>query len=483
MSVLDRGIRNAFRNVTRTVSIVLILGLVAGLAFVMLVAHRAVGEKASTALSSVGNTVTIGPPGFSAGGGLGNFLTSAELAPISHLPGVTGINESLNGAASASNLPPGNSKFGGTTQIAGTPGSEVKGKKTVNSSPRSPSSVGAPGSSDSPVKQGTTSLKYPGTMAFATQGLACEPQPCTPPISSYTIYFSGSTEPTAAVNISASALSIVSGHAISGTASADDVMISQEMAQKNGLKVGSTFTAYGATLTVAAIFTSDTQQGNDTVITSLPLLQHLMGDTDGPVFNAVVTASSLTDLAKVTSEIEQALGAKASVVSYLSDAEQAVSDLNGVQSIALDSLVGAVVAAVVILFLVMVMIVRERKREIGIQKAIGTPNGPIMAQFATEALTFTLLGLVVGAVIGVIAASPVTSSLVSHSGASSSTGARGMFGAGSPALTNLTNISAQVGWPVIIECLAGAVIVAVAASAASAWLISRVRPAEVLRSV
>ena len=106
-----------------------------------------------------------------------------------------------------------------------------------------------------------------------------------------------------------------------------------------------------------------------------------------------------------------------------------------------------------------------------------------MAQFTAEALTFTLLGLVVGAVIGVIAASPVTSSLVSHSGASSSTGARGMFGAGSPALTNLTHISAQVGWPVIIECVAGAVIVAVAASAASAWLISRVRPAEVLRSV
>ena len=483
MSVLGRGIRNAFRNMTRTVSIVLILGLVTALAFVMLVAHRAVGEKASTALSSVGNTVTIGPPGFSAGEGLGNFLTSAELAPIAHLPGVTGINESLNGAASASNLPPDRSKFPAGTHISGTPASEGKGQKAENTSPRSSSSPGGPGSSDSPVKQGTTSLTYPGTMAFATQGLACEPQPCTPPISSYTIYFSGSTEPTAAVNIGASALSIVSGHAISGTSSADDVMISQEMAQKNGLKVGSTFTAYGATLTVAAIFTSDTQQGNDTVITSLPLLQHLMGDTGSPVFNAVVTASSLTYLAKVTSEIEQALGAKASVVSYVSDAEQAVSDLNGVQSIALDSLVGAVVAAVVILFLVMVMIVRERKREIGIQKAIGTPNGPIMAQFTAEALTFTLLGLVVGAVIGVIAASPVTSSLVSHSGASSDTGARGLFGAGSPALTNLTHISAQVGWPVIIECLAGAVIVAIAASAASAWLISRVRPAEVLRSV
>ena len=478
MSVLDRGFRNAFRNTTRTVSIVLILGLTIGLAFVMLVAHRAVGEKASTALSSVGNTVTVGPAGYSAGGLLGQFLTSAELAPIARLHGVTGVDESLNGQLKASDLPPISARG---TGIASLPPITAKSPDVSRSNASGSASSGSGSSGSSPNELGSTTLKYPGTEAFATQGLACEPQPCTPPINYYTIYVAGSTEPAAAVNIGASRLTVVSGHAISGTSSADDVMISTEMAQKNGLKVGSAFTAYGTTLTVAAIFTSDTQQGNDTVITSLPLLQHLIGTDD--VFTATVTASSLTDLAKVTSEIEHVLGPKASVVSYVSDAEQAVSSLGNVQSIALDSLVGALVAAVVILFLVMVMIVRERKREIGIQKAIGTPNGPIMAQFTTEALTFTVLGLVVGAVIGIIAASPVTSSLVSHSGVSSDTGARGLFGAGSPALANLSHISAQVGWPVIVECVAGAVIVAVAASVASAWLISRVRPAEVLRSV
>ena len=105
MSIAGRGIRNAFRNTTPTVSIVLILGLAIGLALVMLIAHRAVGEKTSSALSLVGNTVTIGPPGYSAGGQLGKFLTSAELAPIARLHGVTGINESLNGTVKASNLP------------------------------------------------------------------------------------------------------------------------------------------------------------------------------------------------------------------------------------------------------------------------------------------------------------------------------------------------------------------------------------------
>ena len=99
MTTAGRGVRNAFRNATRTLSITLILGLAIGLAFVMLIADRSVSGKIASALSSVGNTVTIGPPGYSAGGPLGKNLTAAELAPIARLHGVTGIDESLNGAA------------------------------------------------------------------------------------------------------------------------------------------------------------------------------------------------------------------------------------------------------------------------------------------------------------------------------------------------------------------------------------------------
>jgi ABC-type antimicrobial peptide transport system permease subunit len=105
-----------------------------------------------------------------------------------------------------------------------------------------------------------------------------------------------------------------------------------------------------------------------------------------------------------------------------------------------------------------------------------------MAQFTTEAVTFTLLGLAVGLVAGVVAASPVTSSLVSNSGVSKDTGARGLFGAPSPFLSHLTDINAQVGWAVVLGALAAAVVVAVLASAAATWMIGRIRPAEVLRS-
>jgi putative ABC transport system permease protein len=172
----------------------------------------------------------------------------------------------------------------------------------------------------------------------------------------------------------------------------------------------------------------------------------------------------------------------ASVTSDLADASQAIGDLDSVKGIALYSLAGATGAAVVILFLVMVMIVRERKREIGILKAIGASNGRIMAQFTTEAATFTLLGLVVGAVVGIIAASPVTSALVSHSGASSATGGASLPGAPSPFLSHLTNINAQVGWEVILDAVAAVVVIAVLAGVATTWMIGRIQPAEAVRS-
>jgi len=451
MTTVGRGIRNTFRNAVRTISVVVILGLSIGLSFVMLAAHHTVTDKVATTLSSIGNTVTIGPPGYAAGTPLKKNLTTAELAPIAHLHGVTSIDESL----------------AGQQQTAGTTGAACpKGAKCQL----------RPG-----LNLGSTSLKSPMSLAARSAGFACEPQPCTATVTgSQPIYFTGSAQPANPVNIGASTLSIVSGHAIPGTTAADVAMVSTAMARTNGLKVGSTFTAYGKTLTVAAIFETDNQPADNTVVTSLPVLQRLTGDT-GQVQTAVVTVASLSELPATTSAIERLLGPKASIVSNVAGADQAVSDLDSVKGIAFYSLAGAVGAAVVILLLVMVMIVRERKREIGILKAIGASNGRIMAQFTTEAVTFTLLGLAVGLVAGLIAANPVTSALVSHSGASSAGGA-GLFRAPSPSISNLADINSQAGWEVILGALAAAVVIAVLASAATTWMIGRIRPAEVLRS-
>ena len=74
MNVISRGIRNAFRNIVRTFSIVIILGLSIGLSLTMLIAHQAVGDKIKSVESSVGNTVSISPAGVRGFQGGGNAL-------------------------------------------------------------------------------------------------------------------------------------------------------------------------------------------------------------------------------------------------------------------------------------------------------------------------------------------------------------------------------------------------------------------------
>ena len=52
----------------------------------------------------------------------------------------------------------------------------------------------------------------------------------------------------------------------------------------------------------------------------------------------------------------------------------------------------AVTLMVIVVFFVLLMMVRERAREIGTLKAIGASNGGVTAQFLTEAVALTLLG-------------------------------------------------------------------------------------------
>jgi putative ABC transport system permease protein len=287
-------------------------------------------------------------------------------------------------------------------------------------------------------------------------------------------------------------------------------MVSTEMASKNSLKVGSTFTAYGATLTVAGIFNSGTQGGNDVIIVSLPALERLSGQ-GSVVSDATATVDSADNLSGAVIAVKNVLGSSADITSSQEEADNTVKPLENVKSISLTSLIGAVIAGAVIIFLVMLMIVRERRREIGILKAIGASNLKVVWQFMAEAVTFTLLAAVVGIIIGIFASGPVTNTLVTNASSSSNSSNQGGPGGGpftqrfdtaggggvsvgGPARSftrgrglgavrsNITNVHAAVGWTIIIYGLAASVVIALIGSTLSSYLIAKVRPAEVMRA-
>lgn len=464
MNVLTRGMRNAFRNATRTLSIVTILGLSIGLSMVMLIAHQAVQDKIKTTLSSIGNTVSIQPAGFTTGSGVNNALTTSELKKVQELPHVTNVLETVTDLLQTIGTSDQPTAPGGG--LGGSSGSGGGDDSNAQTSLTSPDKLNCSG--DRCSGGGTTITNLGG------RGGVTLPSNFSLPLT-----IVGTNYPTDAASLGADTLKITSGGAINGSKDNDEAMVSTTIASKNDLKVGSTFTAYGKTLTVAAIFNSDSTNGNNTVIVSLPTEQSLSNQT-GDVTSATATVDSLTNLNSTTSAIEKKLGSAADVTSDIAQANDALESLSTVKNISLYSLIGAVAAGAIIILLTMIMIVRERKREIGVFKAIGFSNVRIMLQFMGEALTLTTLGAAIGLIIGVVGGNPVTKTLVNNSNKDAVP--RHIIGLQGINLSDLTDVHTKTGYTLILYGLGAAVLIAVIGSALASFFISKVRPAEVLRS-
>lgn len=477
MNPVSRGFRNAFRNGVRTSSIVLILGLSIGLALTMLITQKAVDNKIKSVKSSIGNTITVSPAGFTPGSTTNNALTTAELDKVKALAHVSSIAETLTDRQST----------------------------TGSSSP----SFGRMDDSSDTSSQTTTSLTSPVTFSggarFNAGGSSDSSDTSTATTFSLPVSFLGTTDPS---QVDSTAITLSSGTAITGSSDTNDALISKAMADKNNLKVGDTFTAYNATLTVAGIFTtsSDNQSASNTVVVSLPALQRLTGQS-GVVTSAVVTVDTLDNLSATTTKVISTLGSSADVTSAQEQADNTVKPLNSVKKVSTFSLVGAIVAGAVIILLVMIMVVRERKKEIGVTKAIGGSNARIVGEFMVEALTLAIMGAAIGLIIGVIGGQPVTKQLVDSSTTSSSTTASmqgpggrsfgrqsttggtpptgGGFGGGfrrNSTVQSVSNIKAEIGPSILLEGFGAAVLIAVLGSALAAGMISRIRPSTVMRA-
>jgi len=452
MNVYSRGVRNAFRNPIRTFSLVIILGLSIGLALAMLVAYQAVGQKIKSVQSSVGNTVSISPAGVRGFEGGGSALTQDQLAAVSKLSNVTSVDESLNDRLTTSN-----SNLVSAVE-AGALGQRFSRNSGQTYTPPEPPSGSTGGNTP---RGGTTSFTPPVTLI-------------------------GTTEPTSLAN--GGTFTLKDGKVFDGSSSEYVAVVGSTLATKNNLTVGSTFTAYDTTITVVGIFDAGNSFSNNQVIMPLASVQKL-SDQAGQITSASVNVNSVTNVDSVTAAVKSALGTNADVTNSSERAKETTEPLQNIQTISLYSLIGAIIAGSVIILLTMVMIVRERRREIGVLKAIGASNAKVMTQFTTEALTLTMLGAVIGVIIGFIGGNPITKMLVKSSASNTTNVVAGPGGAGRAMVRglggvreNLTNIQGVVGWSTLVYGLLAALIIAFVGSAIASYFIAKVRPAEVMRA-
>jgi len=480
MNPVSRGIRNAFRNGVRTASIVLILGLSIGLSLTMLVAQKAVENKIKSVKSSIGNTISISAAGTMGFQGGGNPLQQSSVDKLKSLAHVTSVSEGIS--------------------------DQLRNTDTTD---RDGSTSSANTSLQSAIDAGSLGQRFGGgdSSGGGFGGFGGRSFSFTPPVGAY-----GQTNTTV---LNGTTVTLKSGTGIDGTADKDVALVGSTLAAKNNLNIGSTFTVYGDTITVAGIFTSGTTFSDNAVILSLPTLQRLSSQA-GDITSATVTVDSINNIDSVTSKAKSTLGTSADVTSSKDSAQDAIAPLDSVKTVSTFSLIGAVVAGAVIILLTMIMVVRERKREIGVVKAIGGSSIRIIGEFTVESLTLAILGAVVGLLIGVVGGQPVTKMLVNNSTSSAtaqttsfqrpgdfgggfrrsdssgttdstthSRGFAGRFGQGiqrNGAVKGLSNIKTQIGWGILLDGFGAAVLIAVLGSALAAAMISKVRPSTVMRT-
>jgi putative ABC transport system permease protein len=414
----------------------------------MLVARSSVQAKINEVKATAGTNITIRPAGVQGGMGGGNPLTADQLKTIQTTPNVTSTTMTL------------------TDQMG-----------TTDTNLTSSLELGAFGQRQ---------------MRFESSGSSSNGESVTRPAPTPRITVTG-TNNVNSVTSDGSNLNITSGQNIDANSGNLTALVGTTLATKNNLSVGSTFSAYGSTVTVSGIYKTDNTFQDSGIIMPLSTVQTLTSQPN-VVSTVIATVNSSDNVASTVSSLKTSLGSAADITSEIERAQASVQSLESISSLALAGVIGAAIAGAAIILLAMVMVVRERRREIGVMKAVGGTDGKVVGQFTIEGLTLTVIGTIIGIGLGVVVSGPMTTSLVSSQSTSSTASTvptRGRFAGGPGGFAaggfqqlnkNLTQVTASLTPEVFASALGITFLIAIIGSAIPAWFTARVRPAEVLRT-
>ena len=323
-------------------------------------------------------------------------------------------------------------------------------------------------------------------------------------------------------------------------------VISEELAMYNSLSVGDTIIITNPnldtetyTLTVSGIYTSSenndfsmsmfgaSQDPANRIYMSANALQSILDASEAAADDTKVTGSlnatySFADVESYEKFEEEvrALGLDESYTVSSSDItafENSLAPLNTLSTMAGWFLLVILIIGGIILVVLNIFNVRERKYEVGVLTAMGMKKWKVAAQFMCEILVVTMLAVIIGAGIGAVSSVPVTNALLEGQAQSQSNqqsqmeqnfGRPGDFGGGFPggnmpsdmpsdipdmgggknpfgdmfggAADYITEVDSAMNLTVVFQMIGVGLLLTLIASAASVLFIMRYDPLKIL---
>jgi len=219
---------------------------------------------------------------------------------------------------------------------------------------------------------------------------------------------------------------------VSDDFTSNDCVINSELAELNDLAVGDTITIQSVNdddltydLVITGIFTDSSEATNDMtsmysssvnkIITNSTFVEKVVADDDDakttitPTF--VLTSKDVVD--KFTTEVTtEGLDENYEVTTNLDTIESETESITNVSSFATTFLIVTLAIGGVVLLILNMINVRERKYEIGVLRTIGMKKSTVTLQFVFELLSISVIALLLGAAIGAVSSVKIANKML-----------------------------------------------------------------------
>ena len=214
----------------------------------------------------------------------------------------------------------------------------------------------------------------------------------------------------------------------------DSVVISEELATMNDLKVGDTITfvdpkdsskTYEATIT--GIYKENTESSSNMasmfsnsaneIITNISFVKKILAGNEDltPTITPTFIIKDIESVDKFSEEVkEKGLSEYYTITSNVDEIESATESVDNVKIFATTFLIITLIIGGVVLVVINMINIRERRYEIGVLRTVGMKKSKLSLQFMSELLIVAMASLIIGAGIGACLSVPVSNKLLAN---------------------------------------------------------------------